>query len=168
MAAALPRQSGAKGLAGCRAEITTSLVWDTRDNPFSRTRDNASSFTPYVAGGFLGGDVANLRIGYRGVTVFSTSPTIRSCSSTGGSRRRTEAGEVDRDSMCQSTTGFSSAARMISAALTSVMSARRTSMANRSAAKSSRAQRWNYLPRHEEKMRVAFFYDTGFVQRRSL
>jgi len=37
--------------------VTTSLVWDRRDNPFLTRRGERISITPYVAGGPLGGDV---------------------------------------------------------------------------------------------------------------
>jgi outer membrane protein insertion porin family len=38
-----------------KSEITTSLVFDRRDNPFLTRRGERVSITPYVAGGFLGG-----------------------------------------------------------------------------------------------------------------
>jgi outer membrane protein insertion porin family len=37
--------------------VTTSLVWDRRDNPFLTRRGERISISPYVAGGPLGGDV---------------------------------------------------------------------------------------------------------------
>src|SRR5207253_6570567 len=37
--------------------VTTSLVWDRRDNPFLTRRGERISITSYVAGGPLGGDV---------------------------------------------------------------------------------------------------------------
>jgi outer membrane protein insertion porin family len=37
--------------------VTTSLVWDRRDNPFLTRKGERISVSPYVAGGFLGGDV---------------------------------------------------------------------------------------------------------------
>ncbi len=37
------------------SEITTSLVYDTRDNPFISRTGHRVVLTPYVAGGFLGG-----------------------------------------------------------------------------------------------------------------
>ncbi|MEP6686186.1 MAG: outer membrane protein assembly factor BamA [Verrucomicrobiota bacterium] len=39
-----------------KSEITPSLVYDTRDNPFISRTGHRIVFTPYVAGGFLGGD----------------------------------------------------------------------------------------------------------------
>jgi len=39
-----------------QSEITPSLVYDTRDNPFISRTGHRFVFTPYVAGGFLGGD----------------------------------------------------------------------------------------------------------------
>ena len=39
-----------------KSAITTSVVLDTRDNPFLTRHGQRVSFTPYVAGGFLGGD----------------------------------------------------------------------------------------------------------------
>jgi outer membrane protein insertion porin family len=38
------------------SEITPTLVYDTRDNPFITHTGHRIVFTPYVAGGFLGGD----------------------------------------------------------------------------------------------------------------
>ena len=37
--------------------ISSSLVWDRRDNPFLTRRGERISISPYVAGGFLGGNV---------------------------------------------------------------------------------------------------------------
>jgi outer membrane protein insertion porin family len=37
--------------------LTTSLVWDRRDNPFLTRRGERITLSPYVAGGFLGGNV---------------------------------------------------------------------------------------------------------------
>jgi outer membrane protein insertion porin family len=37
--------------------VTTSLVWDRRDNPFLTRQGERISISPYVAGGPLGGDV---------------------------------------------------------------------------------------------------------------
>ncbi|HET9800492.1 MAG TPA: outer membrane protein assembly factor BamA, partial [Chthoniobacterales bacterium] len=37
--------------------VTTSLVWDRRDNPFLTRKGERISISPYVAGGPLGGDV---------------------------------------------------------------------------------------------------------------
>ena len=37
--------------------ISSSLVWDRRDNPFLTRRGERITISPYVAGGFLGGDV---------------------------------------------------------------------------------------------------------------
>jgi outer membrane protein insertion porin family len=37
--------------------VTTSLVWDRRDNPFLTRRGERISISPYVSGGPLGGDV---------------------------------------------------------------------------------------------------------------
>jgi outer membrane protein insertion porin family len=44
--------------AGSRVKslITPSLVYDTRDNPFISRTGHRVVFTPYIAGGFLGGD----------------------------------------------------------------------------------------------------------------
>jgi outer membrane protein insertion porin family len=39
-----------------KSEITSSLVYDTRDNPFISRTGHRVVFTPYIAGGFLGGD----------------------------------------------------------------------------------------------------------------
>jgi outer membrane protein insertion porin family len=39
-----------------KSMVTTSLVWDRRDNPFLTRRGERISITSYVAGGFLGGD----------------------------------------------------------------------------------------------------------------
>jgi len=39
-----------------KSSISTSLVWDNRDNPFLTRRGERISITPSVAGGFLGGD----------------------------------------------------------------------------------------------------------------
>ncbi len=41
---------------GLKSQITAGLVADTRDNPFLTRSGGRVSFTPYVAGGFLGGD----------------------------------------------------------------------------------------------------------------
>jgi outer membrane protein insertion porin family len=40
-----------------KSEITSGLVWDRRDNPFLTRTGQRIAITPYVAGGFLGGDV---------------------------------------------------------------------------------------------------------------
>lgn len=39
-----------------KSQINSSIVFDTRDNPFLSRRGTRVSFTPYVAGGFLGGE----------------------------------------------------------------------------------------------------------------
>ena len=39
-----------------KSQITAGLVFDTRDNPFLSRRGTRVAFTPYVAGGFLGGE----------------------------------------------------------------------------------------------------------------
>jgi outer membrane protein insertion porin family len=39
-----------------KSMVSTSLVWDRRDNPFLTRRGERISITPYVVGGFLGGD----------------------------------------------------------------------------------------------------------------
>ncbi|MEP6809117.1 MAG: outer membrane protein assembly factor BamA [Chthoniobacterales bacterium] len=39
-----------------KSAITTSLIYDTRDNPFLTHRGTRIVLTPYVAGGFLGGN----------------------------------------------------------------------------------------------------------------
>jgi outer membrane protein insertion porin family len=39
------------------SEILTSLVFDRRDNPLLSRRGQRVAFSPYIAGGFLGGDV---------------------------------------------------------------------------------------------------------------
>ena len=39
------------------SEILTSLVFDRRDNPLLSRRGQRVTFSPYIAGGFLGGDV---------------------------------------------------------------------------------------------------------------
>lgn len=41
---------------GLKSQLTPSLVVDTRDNPFLTRRGQRIVLTPYVAGGFLGGD----------------------------------------------------------------------------------------------------------------
>ena len=38
------------------SEISPSFVYDTRDNPFISRKGHRVVFTPYIAGGFLGGD----------------------------------------------------------------------------------------------------------------
>ncbi len=43
--------------AHTKSQITPSLIFDTRDNPFISRKGQRIVFTPYVAGGFLGGDV---------------------------------------------------------------------------------------------------------------
>jgi outer membrane protein insertion porin family len=39
-----------------KSMITTSLVWDRRDNPFLTRKGERISITPFITGGFLGGD----------------------------------------------------------------------------------------------------------------
>jgi outer membrane protein insertion porin family len=39
-----------------KSQITPSIVFDTRDNPFLSRRGTRVAFTPYIAGGFLGGN----------------------------------------------------------------------------------------------------------------
>jgi outer membrane protein insertion porin family len=39
-----------------KSQVTTSVVFDTRDNPFLTHTGQRVLFTPYIAGGFLGGD----------------------------------------------------------------------------------------------------------------
>src|SRR5438552_8791772 len=39
-----------------KSQISAGLVFDTRDNPFLSRRGTRVAFTPYVAGGFLGGE----------------------------------------------------------------------------------------------------------------
>ncbi len=43
--------------AHTKSQITPSFIFDTRDNPFITRKGQRIVFTPYVAGGFLGGDV---------------------------------------------------------------------------------------------------------------
>ncbi len=40
-----------------KSVVTTTLIYDTRDNPFLTHKGSRVVLTPYVAGGFLGGDV---------------------------------------------------------------------------------------------------------------
>jgi outer membrane protein insertion porin family len=40
-----------------KSQIGSSLVWDTRDNPFLTRKGHRVVFSPYIAGGFLGGDI---------------------------------------------------------------------------------------------------------------
>jgi outer membrane protein insertion porin family len=40
-----------------RSEIRPGLIWDTRDNPFISRTGHRVVFSPYIAGGFLGGDI---------------------------------------------------------------------------------------------------------------
>ena len=49
---AIKSQQGSQTIS----EITSSLVWDTRDNPFISRTGHRVVFTPYIAGGFLGAD----------------------------------------------------------------------------------------------------------------
>jgi outer membrane protein insertion porin family len=42
--------------ATTKSQITSSFVYDTRDNPFLSRRGIRVALTPYIAGGFLGGD----------------------------------------------------------------------------------------------------------------
>ncbi len=46
----------AEGGTRVKSQISTTVVWDTRDNPFLTRTGHRVSFTPYLAGGFLGGD----------------------------------------------------------------------------------------------------------------
>jgi outer membrane protein insertion porin family len=39
-----------------KSQVTSSLVYDTRDNPFLSRRGQRVTLTPFIAGGFLGGD----------------------------------------------------------------------------------------------------------------
>lgn len=39
-----------------KSQITSNIVFDTRDNPFLSRRGTRVMFTPYLAGGFLGGE----------------------------------------------------------------------------------------------------------------
>lgn len=48
----ISREAGAT----VKSTVSTSLVWDRRDNPFLTRRGERISVTPWVAGGFLGGD----------------------------------------------------------------------------------------------------------------
>lgn len=40
-----------------KSQVSSTLLFDTRDNPFLTRRGQRFTFTPYVAGGFLGGNV---------------------------------------------------------------------------------------------------------------
>nr|MBA3272831.1 outer membrane protein assembly factor BamA [Chthoniobacterales bacterium] len=42
--------------ARTKSQVATSIVFDTRDNPFFTRKGQRVVFTPFVAGGFLGGD----------------------------------------------------------------------------------------------------------------
>jgi outer membrane protein insertion porin family len=42
--------------ATIKSSVSASLVWDRRDNPFLTRRGERIALTPWVAGGFLGGD----------------------------------------------------------------------------------------------------------------
>ncbi|MGZ5019625.1 MAG: outer membrane protein assembly factor BamA [Chthoniobacterales bacterium] len=50
--AAIQSQKG----ANTRSSITPSFIWDARDNPILTRKGTRIVFTPFVAGGFLGGD----------------------------------------------------------------------------------------------------------------
>jgi outer membrane protein insertion porin family len=43
--------------AATKSQLTPSILVDTRDNPFLSRRGSRAVLTPYVAGGFLGGDI---------------------------------------------------------------------------------------------------------------
>ncbi|MFN2476602.1 MAG: outer membrane protein assembly factor BamA [Chthoniobacterales bacterium] len=47
---------GAERGSRVKSQITPSLVFDTRDNPFLTRKGQRISLTPFVSGGFLGGD----------------------------------------------------------------------------------------------------------------
>jgi outer membrane protein insertion porin family len=42
--------------ARLKSQVSTTLYWDSRDNPFLTRIGHRVVFTPYIAGGFLGGD----------------------------------------------------------------------------------------------------------------
>ena len=49
-----------------KSVITSNVLFDTRDNPFFTHRGQRVSFTPYVAGGFLGGDTQTFGLDLEG------------------------------------------------------------------------------------------------------
>jgi outer membrane protein insertion porin family len=54
-----------------KSQITTSLVYDSRDNPFLTHRGQRFVLTPYIAGGFLGGDTQTYGFDLEGSQYFS-------------------------------------------------------------------------------------------------
>src|SRR5207247_10995706 len=42
--------------ARLKSQVGTTIYWDTRDNPFLSRSGHRLVYSPYVAGGFLGGD----------------------------------------------------------------------------------------------------------------
>lgn len=53
-----------------RSQITTSWVWDTRDNPFLTRKGHRLVLTPRVSGGFLGGDTQTYGFDLEGAQYF--------------------------------------------------------------------------------------------------
>ncbi|MDQ6654875.1 MAG: BamA/TamA family outer membrane protein, partial [Verrucomicrobiota bacterium] len=56
--------------ARTKSQITSTLVYDSRDNPFLTRKGQRFSFTPYIAGGFLGGDTQLYGIDLEGSQYF--------------------------------------------------------------------------------------------------
>ena len=65
---AIKSQQGSQTIS----QIRSSLVWDTRDNPLLTRTGHRVVFTPYIAGGFLGGDTQIYGWDIEGVTISST------------------------------------------------------------------------------------------------
>ena len=53
------------------SKILSSLVFDRRDNPLLTRTGQRVTFSPYIAGGFLGGDTQDLRVGLGRVAILS-------------------------------------------------------------------------------------------------
>jgi outer membrane protein insertion porin family len=53
-----------------KSQITPSIVIDTRDNPFLSRRGTRLALSPYIAGGFLGGDTQIYGFSFEGAQFF--------------------------------------------------------------------------------------------------
>jgi outer membrane protein insertion porin family len=53
-----------------KSQVTPTLVFDTRDNPFLSRKGQRISLTPYIAGGFLGGDTQIYGVNLEGSQYF--------------------------------------------------------------------------------------------------
>ena len=135
-----------------QSQIGTTWLFDSRDNPFLSHTGQRLIVTPFVSGGFLGGDVQTYGFNIEASQYFHFPYDLillligRIAGVIPGA-----AGDVPLVTVCLFSPGFSWAAPMISAVLTSVTWVRRTANGDPIGGNSlARATDGTYLPGHPE------------------